>query len=149
MKKMRTSQNTDKKSKELLIQSIAVAVSIVCLFFSIYSLNLTKRIEQGNRVAETYTAAIESLEKLSFYNFVGEQTGDYTLNFLEDKKIDDQFIFSYCEECVAIKAKLEVLGKEEYAATYWNIIQNIISEQHIYDGDKVEELIQLFRDDLM
>ena len=137
-----------KETIEKLERKLGTLLSIIGLVISIIAISYTRDIERGNRVAETYADAIVSLEKISFYYFIGSETGDYSLEFIDEKKINDEFVFEHLEECVNIKATLEVLGKEEYAEKYWEVVSSIYSDEHIYDGKKVEELIGLFREDL-
>jgi len=137
----------NEKNNDILAK-VGLVISFISLVVSIITIYYTKEIERGSRVAETYAEAIVSLEKLSFYHYIGNETDDFSLDFLDDKKIDDQFLFEYWEHCVDIKATLDVLGKEEYADKYWKIISSATSGEFVYDGNKVEELIELFREDL-
>lgn len=130
-----------------ITDNIGIIIAIVSLIISIFSMVYANLNSEKDRVTEVYTEAIVSLEKLSLYYTIGEQTGDYTLSNYS-QSIDDQWVFDYLEECVEIKASLDVLDKNNYADEYWCIISDFFSKKHLYDGKRVEQLKNSFNKEL-
>lgn len=133
-------KNTDAKGFITLMGLILSIFSIIIALWSVIQSNENAKID---RRADTYTAAIVSLDTLCFYEWSLENGYEDVFN----SEIDDQWLQEQLLDAVEIKAKLEIFDKEK-AESYWNIISQIFDTGHKFDTEQYEKLKKSIMDEI-